>query len=89
MKTKLANELGLYDMSGNEEEWCQDYFSYYDTISLTNPTSSFSGSSRVLRGGCYYKTAFVQSPIEIFGQIFIGYNYYSYLCNRMCVTICS
>jgi formylglycine-generating enzyme required for sulfatase activity len=55
--TKQANELGIYDMSGNIVEWCQDGFGSYDSINQTNPIGSSSGSSRVLRGGSWYFSA--------------------------------
>ena len=52
--TKAPNELGIYDMSGNVYEWCQDWLDDYSSGSQTNPTGPSSGSNRVVRGGSWY-----------------------------------
>ena len=51
------NELGLYDMSGNVAEWCQDGMSAYTEASQSNPLAADSGDGRILRGGHFESTS--------------------------------
>lgn len=48
--TFKANDLGLFDMSGNVYEWCWDWYGGYSK----NPNSNPKDSSRVLRGGSWF-----------------------------------
>ena len=54
--TKQANELGIYDMSGNVMEWCQDRYGKYSSSSQVDPTGDYANSEfhRVYRGGSWF-----------------------------------
>ncbi len=54
---KAANELGIYDMSGNVWEWCSDWFGEYTDVVQTDLTAPVSGSFRVCRGGSWHNDA--------------------------------
>jgi sulfatase modifying factor 1 len=76
---KKANELGIYDMSGNVWDWCSDWFQsdYYAISPADNPDGPASGSLKVLRGGSFIFFAYgsrvafrdSQKPDEGYGNV--------------------
>ena len=54
IKSKDPNELGIYDMSGNVNEWCQDWFGDYTANPQTNPQGPATGKEHVYRGGSWW-----------------------------------
>lgn len=50
---KKANELGIYDMTGNVGEWCSDWFGTYSDVAQTNPIGPETGTIRISRGGYF------------------------------------
>ena len=60
VKGRKANELGLYDMSGNVLEWCSDLYGDYRSNAQEDPQGPFVGSQGtqyVLRGGSWSSSA--------------------------------
>ena len=69
------NAWGLYDMHGNVWEWCQDWYRGYSLGSVTDHVRLSSGTSRVLRGGCWNYDAWrCQSAAR--GSLNPGLRYY-------------
>ena len=57
VRSYRPNPFDLYDMSGNLNEWCQDWYGDYASAEATDPTGPVDGSHRVLRGGSWYSMA--------------------------------
>ncbi|MCQ2975313.1 MAG: formylglycine-generating enzyme family protein [Bacteroidales bacterium] len=63
---KNPNELGIYDMSGNISEWCEDTWNFYSDSTQTNPINK-NGNFNIFRGNSWHESS---------DYIHISYRYY-------------
>ncbi len=78
---KAANAFGMYDMSGNVEEWCNDWYRDYMYIDFgrIQPTGPTTGRARVLRGGGWgsnsnsCRSSYRYYPAPVNRHFFIGF----------------
>ena len=61
--TKAPNELGLYDMTGNVAEWCQDRGYTYCPVTQVDPCVMKSGTGHIVRGGSWNEGSFESNVI--------------------------
>lgn len=79
---KKANELELYDMSGNVFEWCMDKYGgdYYAKSPKISPKGAIKGNARVIRGGSWNLNATFCSVAFRYGSTFNSelYDYFGF-----------
>jgi len=71
---KKPNAWGLYDMLGNVNEWCSDWYGFYKSGDQTDPVGPPSGSYHVLRSGhwgCFpvhlqsaFRNSYISEPYQ-------------------------
>jgi formylglycine-generating enzyme required for sulfatase activity len=87
---KQPNAWGLYDMSGNLWEWCNDFYQvdYYPTAPKQDPRGPDQGKTKVVRGGCWRvapdncRLGYRYNENPGYADVCFGYDIYGFRCAR-------